>query len=223
MPTLTRRNANIVAGLLALALIAGLVIRTSSAVFTATTDNSGNSLEAGTIVLTDDDVDEVLFAMENVAPGEFAIECIEVTYSGSLDPEAVKFYSTSTFVTRDETGTAITTGAGSSMQQQVLLTIEEGTSGGFGDCSTFSGTTITGPDETLTSWDGAHTSYANGETGWNPPLPTAANPTSSRVYRVTLELDETTGNDFQGHSLEGFSIAWSTQSEDNPGQVPARP
>lgn len=219
MPIVTRRTANVVAGLLALALIAGLVIRTSSAVFTANTDNTGNSLEAGTIVLTDDDSGTVLFSMENVAPGEFAVECIRVTYSGSLDPEAVKFYSTSTFATAPDTTL--------NMENQVLLTIEESTAaqtGTFNGCpATFSGTTITGPDETLASWHGAHTNYANGETGWNPPLPTAAAPTDSRLYRVTLELDETTGNAFQGQTLSGISIAWATQSEDNPGEVPARP
>ena len=41
MPTLTRNTANIIAAILALALVGGMVIRTSTAFFTADTDIRG--------------------------------------------------------------------------------------------------------------------------------------------------------------------------------------
>ncbi len=217
MPTLNRSTANLVAGLLALALTAGLVIRTSSAVFTAQTDNDGNSLEAGTIVL-DDDGATALLTMSNIAPGEYSQNCIVVEYDGSLDPEPVLVFSTSDFVA-----------SVAGMEGQVNITIVEGNGNsttGFGDCDGFAfGTILVGDDpatlldetETLASWDARATDYGSGDGTWDPGLD--PNP-QSRMYRITLELDEATGNAFQGASLSGINISWATQSTATPGLVP---
>lgn len=219
MPTLTRPTANVVVGLLALALVAGLVIRTSSAVFTAQTVNNGNSLAAGTVVLTDDDgggASSALLTMSNIAPGEFSRNCITVTYSGTLDPEAIRVYSSSAFST-----TPAATGPGTAaanMQDQVRITIEQGTAGSggtFDDCTGFvSGTTLV--DRVfLNTWDATAVDYASGTGTWNPgPGPV------SRVYRVTLELDLAADNSFQGAALGGINLTWATRSTATPGLVP---
>lgn len=223
MPTVSRSTANLVAGLLALALTAGLVIRTSSAVFTAQTDNTGNELEAGTVVLTDDDGDSATLTMSNIAPGEYSQECITVSYQGTLDPEQVRVFSTSQFNT-----VAATEGPGtaaSDMQAWVNITIEQGSAasgGSFGDCTGFSGTTIV-DGEQLSAWDAATNpdpdpatgaGWADGAGDWDPgPGPV------SRVYRITLQLDEDTGNEFQGAGLEGIHLSWATRSTTDPGLV----
>ena len=217
MPTLSRRTGNVVAAVLALALTAGLVIRTSSAVFTASTDNNGNSLAAGTIVLTDDDGGATaILDMSNIAPGEFSQDCIEVAYTGTLDPEAVKVFSSSSFAT-----TPATTGPGTAavaMQDQVRITIEEGAAGSggdFRDCTGFAAGTTLVDRELLTSWHGAATDYASGDGGWDP-----TGPGQTRAYRVTLELDLGAGNEFQGAALSGINLTWATRSTATPGLVP---
>lgn len=217
MPTMSRSTANIIAGLLALALTAGLVIRTSSAVFTAQTDNTGNSLEAGTIVLTDDDGGAAALTMTNIAPGEFSQKCIVVEYDGTLDPEAVKVFSTSAFTTTPAASGPGT--AAAAMQNQVNITIEQGaaTSGGsFNNCTGFvSGATLVNAVP-LSTWHANATSYATGVGSWNPGL----GPNQTRVYRITLELDMATGNDFQGARLSGINVSWATQSTATGGLVP---
>ena len=220
MPTLNRSTANVVAGVLALALTAGLVIRTSTAVFTAQTDNTGNSLEAGTIVLTDDDGGTAVLTMSNIAPGESSQDCIEVTYDGTLDPEQVRVFSTSAFATVDDPDRA---GTAASMQDQVNITIEQGTGGSFGSCAGFVGTTIV-PEVNLATWDATTNpdpdtstgaGYVSGAGDWDP-----TGPGQSRVYRITLELDGSTGNDFQGARLGGIHLSWATRSTDSATIVP---
>lgn len=204
VPTLNRSTANLIAGLLALALTAGLVIRTSGAVFTAQTDNSGNSLEAGTIVLTDNDEGSAALTMTNIAPGEHSEECIRVSYDGSLDPEQVRVFSTSDFRTAGATA----------MEDWVLIRIEQGTGGTFGDCTGFTGTTIV-PDTPLGTWHATTNAYTNGAGTWDP-----AGPGEVRTYRIRLTLDHDTGNEFQGAELTGIHLSWATRSTSDPQQVP---
>lgn len=223
MPTLTRPTANVIAGLLALALVGVLVIRTSSAVFTAETNNDDNSVAAGTIVLTDDNtLGSSLFTMTNVAPGEFAENCIVVNYSGSLDPEAVKVHSvdpgdlTDAFYVTNPAPTPPGDTA-TAMEDQVRITIEEGTGGSFDDCTGFAavGAPIV-DDEVLGTWAAGATDYVSGDGVWDPA---AAPPVRTRTYRVTLQLDITTDNTFQGASLTDVILYWSTRSTATPGQV----
>jgi hypothetical protein len=77
------------------ALMAGLTVFVTSAAFTATTSNSGNQIESGSVAIGDDDADTgVLYSAVDQRPGSGngpAAKCINVTYSGSLNA-AVKFY-----------------------------------------------------------------------------------------------------------------------------------
>lgn len=208
MPTLSRSTANLIAGLLALALTAGLVIRTSSAVFTAQTDNNGNSLEAGTIVLNDDDGGATaLLTMSNIAPGEFSQNCIRVEYDGTLDPERVKVFSTSVF-----------SASVANMEDQVNITIEQGAAGSpgsFDNCTGFDPGVKLVDAVPLSTWHGDATSYTTGDGTWNP-----TGPNQARIYRITLELDLSTGNAYQGASLSGINLTWETQSTPTGGLVP---
>ena len=67
-----------------------LVLSASRAAFTATTANSGNSVAAGTVSLVDNDVGAAMFALTDLSPGANFDRCIEVEYTGSIDPQVIK-------------------------------------------------------------------------------------------------------------------------------------
>ena len=76
-----------------LALMAGVAVFTTSAAFTATTANPGNTIEAGTVSIGDSDAGtgklyDALAQAPNAGP---AARCIRVSYSGSL-ASTVKLY-----------------------------------------------------------------------------------------------------------------------------------
>jgi hypothetical protein len=77
------------------ALMAGLAVFVTSAAFTATTSNSGNRIESGSVAIGDDDAGTgVLYNALDQRPGSGngpTAKCINVTYSGSL-ASSVKLY-----------------------------------------------------------------------------------------------------------------------------------
>ena len=79
-----------------LALMAGLAVFVTSAAFTATTDNPGNRIQAGSVAVSDSDgTTGVLYNALNQKPGSGngpVAKCIRVTYSGSLASD-LKLYS----------------------------------------------------------------------------------------------------------------------------------
>lgn len=75
-------------------LVSGIVLQVSSAAFTDTTENAGNSWEAGTVVLSDSRSGTAMFTAENMVPGDGDTQCIDVTYSGSVTPsEAIALHA----------------------------------------------------------------------------------------------------------------------------------
>ena len=75
-------------------LVSFMVMSVSRAAFTDTTDNTTNALGAGTVDLVDDDAAAVLFNVTNMVPGDTQVNCIVVTYQGTVaNPAAVKIYS----------------------------------------------------------------------------------------------------------------------------------
>ena len=177
-------------------LVVGLlVIAGSRAAFTDLTDNSGSALAAGTVVLTDDDTGSAMFNVSGMVPGQSEVRCILVTYSGTVaDPAAVKLYS----------GGYVDSG---NFADFLNVTIEEGTGGLFGDCSSFVFENTIEPAGTLAGFDGTHTSYATGAGVWDP----AATP-ESKAYRFTLELDAATPDTEQGESVTALIFTWEVQS-----------
>lgn len=195
----TRRSpVSLIAGVVALLLVALMVTRTSEAAFTATTDNSGNSFSAASITLTDDDNDGALFTLSDLEPGDSRSACIEVTYAGTVTtPSAVTLYSG---------GYADDVGA---LSGHLNVTVEEGTGAGFtDDCSGFSpspGTPLV-DGMTLASFASTHSNFSNGAASWTPSNG------ESRSYRVTVELDAATPNTEQGASTTGVQFVWEVQS-----------
>lgn len=175
----------------AVLLTSALIVTASVAAFSDTTENTGNTWTAGTVVLTDDDPGSAMFIVSDMAPLTPVTECIAVTYSGSLLPSDVNLYGVS---------------GGDGLDAYLNLTIEEGSGGIFGDCADGTGfsptsTIFTG---TLTSFDATHTDFASGVGAWNP----AANP-ETVVYRFTVTLQD--NNAAQGLNATA-TFTWEAQA-----------
>ncbi len=169
-------------------LTAAFIVTASIAAFSDTTDNSGNTWSAGTVILTDDDAGSAMFIVSDMAPLATVTECIVVTYSGSLLPADVNLYGVS---------------GGTGLDVYLDVTVEEGSGGIFGNCAGFTPTStiFTG---TLTSFAATHTNFATGAGAWNP----AANP-ESRTYRFTVTLQD--NNLAQGLNATA-TFTWEAQA-----------
>jgi hypothetical protein len=65
------------------------------AAYTATTMNSGNAVEAGSVKLSNNGDGSSLMSLSGAVPGDTTSACIKVTYGGSL-PSTVRLYGTTT-------------------------------------------------------------------------------------------------------------------------------
>jgi hypothetical protein len=97
-----RKRSNAPRTLLALAIPVGLVLsaavvwQSTAAAFTASTDNTGNTWQTGSVVLTDSDGGSALFDTSRdgaLQPGSTRSACIRVDYTGSL-PANIRLYVT---------------------------------------------------------------------------------------------------------------------------------
>lgn len=141
----------------AMLMVTVLVVTHSDAAFSDTTVNTPNSFTTGSVIITDDDTGSALFTASAVTPGVPVVECLTLTYSGSLVPADIRMYATSTGV----------------LAPFLDATIDIGTGGGYGNCAgfTFGSNIYTG---TLTNFSGTHTNWASGLATFTA----AANPTS---------------------------------------------
>lgn len=99
-----------------LVLSAAVVWQSTAAAFSATTDNSGNTWQTGSVVLTDSDGGSALFDStrdSGLQPASTRSRCIRVDYTGSL-PANVRLYVTTP-----------TSGA-TTLDQYLVMSIEQG-------------------------------------------------------------------------------------------------
>jgi hypothetical protein len=178
-----------------LLLVGVLVVTSSRAAFTDTTDNIGNAFTAGDVDLVDDDSGFAMFTVSNMEPGDSVTDCIVVTYQGGItDPSAVKLYSGG-YTDSDN------------FADYLNLTVEEGSGGLFGDCTGFSLENAIESGGTVTDFDTTHTGYASGAGVWDP-----SGTPQSKTYQVTVELDAATPNAEQGESVTALTFVWEVQS-----------
>jgi len=181
-----------------LALMAGVAVFTTSAAFTATTSNPGNTIEAGTVAIGDSDAGTgQLYNALNQKPGSGngpTAACIRVSYSGSL-ASAVKLYRS-----------AVTNGSA------FRLTVERGSGlsapAANMNCTGFTASS-TAFDNTL---DQFPTTYAAGVDG---KAAGAAWSTGESVdYRFTVyTVDDTTPNAHTSAMDTGaHSFTWEAQN-----------
>jgi hypothetical protein len=158
----------------------------SRAAFVDRTDNTSNQFSAGTVVLDDDDSGTVLFDVDNLAPTESELNCIQVSYTGSLAAN-VRMYGA----------------ASGALAQYLDVSVDIGTGGTFGNCTGFSSSSnlFSG---TLANFAATRTNFSNGLAGWNG----ATNP-SNRTYRITVTLQDV--NAAQGLSADA-DFTWEAQN-----------
>lgn len=175
----------------ALLLVVFLVLSASRAAFTATTDNSGNSVGTGTIALADDDAGSAMFeAVSNLGPNDSVSRCIHVDFTGSLDADPIVMY-----VAGAPTGT---------LAPYLDVVIEVGADNGdaFPACTGFSPTStlFTG---TLASFASTHADYGSGLSTWDPSGP------SSRTFRVTVTVQD---DPLAAGLVTGWGFTWEARS-----------
>lgn len=177
--------------------VASAVIwQASNAAFTATTQNGTNSWSTGSVALTDNDSNAVLFSVTGMYPGQTASRCIRVTYAGDLTNASVKLYASS-LVDTDGLGSLID------------LVIDEGTgSSTFGDCTGFSSARnlFTG---TLATLGTTNTAWASALPAASPWAPAATNETKD--YRFTYTFSNSATNTAQGDSAS-VSFVWEART-----------
>src|SRR5688500_17583733 len=143
--------------------------------FSSSTENPGNKIETGTVVLTDNDSGSALYSVTGAKAGTTVDRCITVAYTGDLDAD-VKLYLP------DAVG---------ALGQYVDMTVTAGTDATpvFGDCAGFvaDGTPIF--DDTLQAFRAAHTGWANG-LAYNPGSATKWAQGDSVTYRVQLAVQD---------------------------------
>ncbi len=107
------------------------------AAFTATTQNTGNSIASGTVTIGDNDLGPAMYTVSNMGPGAVTQRCIKVNYTGSL-ASTVKLYRSNTvtngtaFNLQIERGSGVTGGFPSCTGFTSAATIYNGTLGGLG-------------------------------------------------------------------------------------------
>jgi predicted ribosomally synthesized peptide with SipW-like signal peptide len=114
-----------IAAMLLLGLVALAAGGATWAAYTATTENSGARIEAGSVRLDDNDDGSPLLSLSAAQPGATDSGCIKVTFAGSLDSD-VRLYGTTT---------------GSGLDQYLDVEVTRGTYSptepGFDSCTNF--------------------------------------------------------------------------------------
>jgi hypothetical protein len=181
-------------GALALSFIAisVLVVTSSHAAFVAQSDNVTNQVSAAAVDLADNDASSAMFSnVTGLMPGSTQERCIDVTYTGTVDPTAVLLYASGA-----PTGT---------LAPYLDLTVEVGSdpTPAFRDCTGFvsAGTVYSG---TLAAFATAHGSYATGVSTWDP----AASP-DTRTFRFRLTVQD---NAAAEGLTSTFGFSWETRT-----------
>ncbi|GAA3047929.1 hypothetical protein Aglo01_25910 [Actinokineospora globicatena] len=180
--------AVVATGLVASALV---IWFSSYAAFTATTTNSGNSFNSGSVSITDDDSNGVLFNVSGLKPGDTGSKCIEVTFTGNV-ASTVKLYTTAA----SYTGT---------LGPYLDFVVRQGTGGTYADCTGFVADGG-GPlhNGTLATFASGYTNFGNGIGSWTP----STNGTK-KTFQFTYTLQD--NNSAQSKSA-GIGFTWEAQS-----------
>ena len=159
--------------------------------FSGTTSNPGDSFQAGTVAIGDNDTGAALYNVTNKAPGDYAESCIKVTYTGSL-AATVKLYRSS-----------FTGGTG--LDAYIDLSITKGTGSQF-NCSDFSGSTSV-YSGTLSALG---TTFAAGVALTNPSGNANWSQNDAVTYKVRATLQD--NNSAKGLATGTHSFTWEAQN-----------
>jgi hypothetical protein len=186
------------------ALVLGVVASIAGAgvfsAFSSQTENPGNIITTGTVLIEDNDAGSALYSVTAAKPGESKTSCIKVTYKGSL-PATVKLFTGSTI---------------GALGPYVNLKVEAGTqtTSTFPSCTEFtplaSGATLY--EGTLSAFATEHPTYATGITT-NPAAATKWETNNALVYRFTATLSSSAPNSAQGATTGSHAFTWEAQNQ----------
>ena len=173
-------------------LIALLVVTSSRAAFVAQNDNVTNQVTAAAIDLTDNDSGTAMFDnVTGLLPGTNVDRCIDVTYTGTVDPTAVLLY-----VDAAPAGTL-------TPYLSLIIDIGTDTADPFRSCTGFtpSANVYTG---TLSAFAATHDGYATGLTTWDP----VGSP-ETRTFRFRISVQD---NPAAEGANSTFGFSWETRT-----------
>ena len=193
---------------IAMAMIAVLTVVGTRAVFSDTTDNTGNAFATADIILYDDDTGTIMFDVAGMLPGDQVDHCVEVSYEGpdGRATNGVKFYIPATWIDS------------ATLADDLLITVEDGGVGAFSPvgtvtdpttyphCSGFISSTIVVADEPLSTFA---VDYATGYGSWTPTGLGIGNPVD-RSYRITIEL--ASASTAKSQSVTAVPLTWEVQA-----------
>jgi hypothetical protein len=168
--------------------------------FSATTQNSGNEISAGTIAISDNDSGSAMFNITNAKPGDTWTRCIKISYNGSL-PADVKLYEL---------------GGGGPLSPYLTLKLEQGTQAEstFPSCTGF---TPDGTNGSGTIYQGqAFGSIGNSYETGAPVVPfgkSVWSPGESLVFRATIVFDAAAPELAQGSTTSAFTIVAEARND----------
>jgi hypothetical protein len=193
------RGVAIVIGLLA---STGLVWQSSRAAFTATTDNPGNSWQAGAVTL-DSNPATAMFTANPVEPDDPQSQCIDVTYLGNVATAGLQLYTAGK--TESDGGSD-----GAVLDTQLMMQIR------IGDANDTCATQGTATWTVLTTpVTGDSIEVLAGFTGWGDSLITGWSPAvsaESRAFLFTYELPTTIDLDKTQGDEVTLDFVWETRS-----------
>jgi len=118
-----RKRVKLLATLAMLALLGTVVSTGTWSAFSATTSNSGSSLAAAAVSISDNDAGAAMLLLAGAQPGARDTGCIQVTYNGSA-AATVRLYGT-------------TTGTGLDPYLDLVVTRGTISAGAFDSCASF--------------------------------------------------------------------------------------
>lgn len=190
----SRSAAKLGLTMLVLAVLGTAIGVATWSAFSSTTQNTGNTFQAGTVVLGDNDGETLpLYTLTGQKPGQNTVKCIKVSYTGTLDAN-VKLYATY----------AVPAGG-----QYVNLTIDKGTSDTsvFPNCGTFTSeaTIYTG---TLSDF-ASKVDFGTG-VGANPGAAPKWVANESLVYRFSVSVAD--NDSAQGLNIAAHGFKWEARN-----------
>lgn len=209
MKALLNKSAlsNVALGLAGVAIVSTMVVRSSTAAFTATTDTTG-SWDAGTVSLTDNDGGNASFTVAKMTPTESGSKCLDVTYAGNADVNAGQTVKLYTSALTDTDGTVHNTNTSTHLTLSDDLTVTVSVYDAGQTCA--ANTTAPAQKYTGTLADIADAFGTTAiDSGWTPNPETGTD--TARAFKIDYLLPGTTGNDAQGDGVDA-TFTWEIRS-----------
>jgi predicted ribosomally synthesized peptide with SipW-like signal peptide len=190
------RTKTILRSLLAIGAAGALAGFGTFSAFSSSTENPGNQIASGTVVLSDNDSGSALYDVSGAKAGDTVDRCITVTYSGDLDAD-VKLYLP------DAVG---------ALAPYVDMTVTPGTDAtpSWGDGARLVADGAPLFSGTLQGARAAHDGWANGLVD-NPGSGTEWGQGDTVTYRVQLTLQD--DNNAQGKVTGTHRLMWEARNQ----------